>query len=179
MDRLGGVLGSIAKNGRQASRERPRARWVPPHPPYRLPRQWPSHRKAALCRALLAAEPPEPPPPENNDRIRRLTGQLIDVCPDRGGAMRERGPAEVPSGWCWCTPIICRVVGCSFISLVQSVPMPHKHNTDRRHHIPKMRFKVQNWPAYEAGLRRRGSLTLWIEDAALECHVDEPDGLSA
>src|ERR1700735_4629757 len=47
--------------------------------------------------------------------------------------------------------------------------MPHKHNADRRHHIPKMSFKVQNWPAYEAGLRRRGSLTLWIEDAALEC----------
>ena len=47
--------------------------------------------------------------------------------------------------------------------------MPHKHNADRRHHIPKMTFKVQNWPAYEAGLRRRGSLTLWIEDAALDC----------
>jgi hypothetical protein len=46
--------------------------------------------------------------------------------------------------------------------------MPHKHNADRRHHIPKMLFKVRNWPAYEAGLRRRGSLTLWIEDAALE-----------
>ena len=46
--------------------------------------------------------------------------------------------------------------------------MPHKHNADRRHHIPKMPFKVQNWPAYEAGLRRRGSLTLWIEDAALD-----------
>jgi Transposase DDE domain len=46
--------------------------------------------------------------------------------------------------------------------------MPHKHNAARRHHIPKMSFKVQNWPAYEAGLRRRGSLTLWIEDAALE-----------
>ena len=46
--------------------------------------------------------------------------------------------------------------------------MPHKYNADRRHHIPKMAFKVQNWPAYEAGLRRRGSLTLWIEDAALE-----------
>ena len=45
--------------------------------------------------------------------------------------------------------------------------MPHKHNADRRHHIPKMSFKVQNWPAYEAGLRRRGSLTLWIEDGAL------------
>ena len=54
--------------------------------------------------------------------------------------------------------------------------MPYKHNADRRHHTllrvlsrPKMSFKVQNWPAYEAGLRRRGSLTLWIEDAALQC----------
>jgi len=47
--------------------------------------------------------------------------------------------------------------------------MPHKHNADRRHRIAKTSFKVQNWPAYEAGLRRRGSLTLWIEDAALEC----------
>ena len=47
------------------------------------------------------------------------------------------------------------------------IPMPHKHNADRRHHIPKMAFKVQNWPAYEAGLRRRGSLTLWIEEVTL------------
>jgi len=46
--------------------------------------------------------------------------------------------------------------------------MLHKHNADRRHHIPKMSFKVQNWPAYEAGLRRRGSLTMWIEDVALD-----------
>jgi len=46
--------------------------------------------------------------------------------------------------------------------------MPHKHNTDRRHPIPKMAFKVENWPEYEAGLRRRGSLTLWIEDGALD-----------
>jgi hypothetical protein len=47
-------------------------------------------------------------------------------------------------------------------SLVLIIPMPHKHNADRRHHIPKMLFRVQNWPAYEAGLRRRGSLTLWM-----------------
>ena len=52
--------------------------------------------------------------------------------------------------------------------LCRGIPMPHKHNDDRRHHIPKMAFKVQNWPEYEAGLRRRGSLTLWIEDAALD-----------
>jgi hypothetical protein len=29
--------------------------------------------------------------------------------------------------------------------------MPHKPNAARRHHIPKMSFKVQNWPEYEAG----------------------------
>ena len=46
--------------------------------------------------------------------------------------------------------------------------MPHKHNADRRHHVPKISFKVQNWPEYEAGLRRRGSLTLWLEDGALQ-----------
>ncbi len=45
--------------------------------------------------------------------------------------------------------------------------MPNKHNDARRHHIPKMRFKVTNWASYEAGLRRRGSLTLWLSDAAI------------
>jgi hypothetical protein len=44
--------------------------------------------------------------------------------------------------------------------------MPHKHNADRRHRIPEMAFKIQNWPEYEAGLCRRGSLTLWLEDGA-------------
>lgn len=46
--------------------------------------------------------------------------------------------------------------------------MPHKHNDDRRHHIPKMKFKVENWAEYEAGLRQRGSLTLWIDAEALD-----------
>ena len=46
--------------------------------------------------------------------------------------------------------------------------MPNKHNADRRHHIPKMSFQVQNWAEYEAGLRRRGSLTLWIDEDALD-----------
>ena len=62
-------------------------------------------------------------------------------------------------------------------SSVLAVPMPHKHNADRRHHIPKISFKVQNWPAYEAGLRRRGSLLLWIEDGVLEhWQTCGPDG---
>jgi len=49
--------------------------------------------------------------------------------------------------------------------------MPNKHNDDRRHHIPKMRFQVTNWAAYEAGLRRRGSLTLW--GAVLNRMIDQ------
>ena len=34
------------------------------------------------------------------------------------------------------------------------------------HPIPKARYHVRNWPAYEAGLRRRGYLTLWIDEAS-------------
>ena len=45
--------------------------------------------------------------------------------------------------------------------------MPFKHKAARRHRIPKVRYRVQNWPAYEAGLKRRGDLTLWLDDAAL------------
>ena len=45
--------------------------------------------------------------------------------------------------------------------------MPFKHHAARRHRIPKARYRVQNWPAYEAGLRRRGDLTLWLDEDAL------------
>lgn len=45
--------------------------------------------------------------------------------------------------------------------------MPFKHNAARRHRIGKMTFKVTNWAEYEAGLRRRGSLTLWLTPEAL------------
>ena len=40
--------------------------------------------------------------------------------------------------------------------------MPFKHNAACRHRIPQARYRVQNWPAYEAGLKRRGDLTLWF-----------------
>jgi hypothetical protein len=46
--------------------------------------------------------------------------------------------------------------------------MPFKHNAARRHRIPKTRYRVQNWPAYEAGLKRRGDLTLWLDEGALD-----------
>src|SRR3954454_484941 len=45
--------------------------------------------------------------------------------------------------------------------------MPFKYNAARRHRIPKTRYRIQNWPAYEAGLKRRGELTLWLDEAAL------------
>ena len=45
--------------------------------------------------------------------------------------------------------------------------MPFKHNAARRHRIPRARYKVTNWSAYEAGLRRRGDLTFWVDEAAL------------
>ncbi|MFK0167082.1 IS5 family transposase [Rhizobium sp. NPDC090279] len=45
--------------------------------------------------------------------------------------------------------------------------MPFKHNAGRRHRIGKMKFKVTNWPEYEAGLRRWGSLALWVTAEAL------------
>ena len=50
--------------------------------------------------------------------------------------------------------------------------MPHKLNARGRHHIPKMRHAVTNWREYEGGLRRRGSLTLWLT-------VEVIDGWSA
>ncbi|MGQ3241371.1 MAG: IS5 family transposase [Shinella sp.] len=45
--------------------------------------------------------------------------------------------------------------------------MPFIHNAACRHRISKMAFKVTNWREYEAGLRQRGSLTLWITCEAL------------
>jgi hypothetical protein len=45
--------------------------------------------------------------------------------------------------------------------------MPFKANSERRHHIPKQRHRVTNWSDYDAGLRQRGSLTLWFTEEAV------------
>ena len=52
--------------------------------------------------------------------------------------------------------------------------LPFKLNQDRRHHIPRQQHRVTNWPAYEAGLRQRGSLTVWFTDEAIEAWAAEP-----
>lgn len=45
--------------------------------------------------------------------------------------------------------------------------MPYKANESRRHKIPKARYRVENWAAYDAGLRRRGDLTVWVTPEAI------------
>ena len=46
-------------------------------------------------------------------------------------------------------------------------PTPYKANADRRHKIPKMRYRVTDWPDYDAALVRRGNLTLRVTEEAL------------
>jgi len=62
--------------------------------------------KLALCRTLLAAPPPEPLTPQTyRDRYRQLTGNALDICPDCGGTMQERGlllRRPPPSAPFWC-----------------------------------------------------------------------------
>src|SRR5215208_5085536 len=45
--------------------------------------------------------------------------------------------------------------------------MPYKFNQARRHKIPKARYRVTNWPEYDAALVRRGDLTVWFTDEAV------------
>jgi len=52
--------------------------------------------------------------------------------------------------------------------------VPFKLNQDRRHHIPRQQHTVTNWPAYDASLRQRGSLTVWFTDEAIRAWRAEP-----
>src|SRR5215208_7088956 len=51
--------------------------------------------------------------------------------------------------------------------------VPFKLNQDRRHHIPRQQHKVTNWPAYDASLRQRGSLIVWVTDEAVQAWAAE------
>ena len=52
--------------------------------------------------------------------------------------------------------------------------LPFKLNADCRHHIPKQKFKVTNWAVYDASLRQRGSLTVWVTKEAIAAWAAEP-----
>ena len=45
--------------------------------------------------------------------------------------------------------------------------MPYKFNESRRHKIRKAKYRVANWPDYDAALVRRGSLTVWLTEEAV------------
>jgi hypothetical protein len=52
--------------------------------------------------------------------------------------------------------------------------MPFKANAARRHRIPKQRHRVMNWAEYDAALRQRGSLTVWLSEEAITAWRAEP-----
>jgi len=52
--------------------------------------------------------------------------------------------------------------------------LPFKLDADRRRHVPKRKFKVTNWAAYDASLRQRGSLTVWLAEATIAAWTAEP-----
>ena len=54
------------------------------------------------------------------------------------------------------------------------LPLPFKLNQAGRRHIPKQTHRVTNWPAYDASLRQRGSLTVWFTDEAIRAWRAEP-----
>src|SRR6267154_1079684 len=61
------------------------------------------------------------------------------------------------------------------IPLINGTPaVPFKHHAEHRHHIPKPRYRVTNWPEYDASLKRRGSLTVWFTDEAVAAWRAEP-----
>src|SRR5947207_2148731 len=52
--------------------------------------------------------------------------------------------------------------------------VPFKANADRRHHIPKQRYRVTIWSEYDDALRQRGSLTVWFTEEAIAAWRAEP-----
>ena len=45
--------------------------------------------------------------------------------------------------------------------------MPYKFTEGRRHEFSKARYRVTNWPEYDAALVRRESLTVWFTEEAV------------
>ena len=52
--------------------------------------------------------------------------------------------------------------------------MSFKFHAAGRHHIPRQRQRVTNWSEYDAALRQRGSLTVWVTDETIAAWQAEP-----
>ena len=109
--------------------------------------------QALPCRFTGRARQDQPPRRDRARRTRRLGVQVEHILADQLGEAHARVPI-----------------------------LPFKLNQDRRHHIPKQKHKVMNslgallrsWHEYGASLRRRGSLTVWFTDEAIEAWRAEP-----
>src|SRR5271167_3582406 len=58
-------------------------------------------------------------------------------------------------------------MGCVFCRSWFWKPMPYTFNESRRHKIPTAKYRVTNWPEYDAALVKRGSLTVWFTQEAV------------
>ena len=46
--------------------------------------------------------------------------------------------------------------------------MPNRYPKRRQYKYTKKPYRVRNWPAYETALRKRGELTLWFSEDAID-----------
>ena len=53
--------------------------------------------------------------------------------------------------------------------------MPN-HKSSRAHPAYKKRYRVRNWPEYEAGLRARGDVEIWFDEEAIHAWKSPPTG---
>ena len=51
-----------------------------------------------------------------------------------------------------------------------------KYPKRNQYKYAKSRCRARNWPEYEVGLQRRGDLTVWLSDAALDSWRAPPSG---
>jgi hypothetical protein len=55
-------------------------------------------------------------------------------------------------------------------------PPPMKYPKRSQYKYTKSRYRIGNWPEYEAGLRRRGDLTVWLSEDAISSWREPPSG---
>jgi hypothetical protein len=94
--------------------------------------------------------------PEVKERAVRMVHERCCCTDPAGGAAGRAGVAGRP------------------LTCPRMPSVPFKLNQDRRQHIPRQKRKVTNWREYDAGLRQRGSLTVWFTDEAVQAWQAEP-----
>jgi len=72
------------------------------------------------------------------------------------------------------------VHGSGFRCIIEAMPDPEsspvKYPKRSQYKYAKSPYRIRNWPEYEAGLRTRGDLTVWLSDDALNSWRALPSG---